>query len=171
MKKEYSHLLILILLFTFANCTSFQKDSDDNYEIFNLFKNEYPDYSIKKEAYFSNKSPKYLVDQYFRLDTSNKNSTYYSLHSNVLILSQSDVTYMLSTYKDWAFKDWSIQKKSFDNKDKSIKISPPLYNKDKTRSLILVYIERNNSGTISGYVLKKERKWKIIGGFPTGVVN
>ncbi|WP_407477531.1 hypothetical protein [Elizabethkingia meningoseptica] len=169
MKKKY--LYFLFLLFAFTNCASFQKDSDDNYEIFNIFKNEYPEYSIKKEAYFSSKPPKYLIDQYFRLSVTNKNSVYYSLHSNALILNQPELSYMLDTYKDWPFKDWLIPKHSFNEKEKSIKISPPLYNKRKTKSLILVYIEKNNSGTISGYVLEKERKWKIVGGFPIGVVD
>lgn len=165
-------IILLVLSFVVINCCSLNKNFNqaDYNQIINLISINNIECNLWNETFYKTiYKPEYLIKNYERLEKSNKNSYYYKLYSNSLILRQKDLKNMNKT--SWELENWNLKNNTEESSKCFIKVSEPVYNKNHTKALVLISKKTTNNNLFIVYVLIKKANWKIVGGIPCGTGN
>jgi hypothetical protein len=185
-RKTTITIICFIQVLFFQSCKAQDIDFENNtIEIINLLLPKNDSICLFKESYYTGdrKNPKSLIDDYFRVYNSKKNTASYELFykGKDSLIYIDELNEMKTRYTAWSLREWKqpeIKNKNVHlisitdkgNKCRKIyRISEPLYTEDNMKAIIKVHSSVNNSGGTVLTILKKEKgKWKIIGGIPIG---
>lgn len=198
MKIIQNHLLLkLFILLICISCKS-QEDilNKDSQEVVNVILKEYDSVWLISETYFNDTTfkPVHVLNPYYRAysyEIMNKdsvekdNNIAYSVFLKDVdgLITKSELDKMNEKYKSWSVKKWNkshiknkkvnlISLNDIKNKKDSIpiiRLSEPLFTKDKKKAIIHVTYLKNNTGGNGIRILVNENgKWLIKGGIANG---
>jgi hypothetical protein len=193
MKNVYPKNIFLIIILLLTISCKIKKINIDTYEIVNSILKDKDSTCLFQKTYFLNKSIKPInaLYPYFRVYSYNimnkndsiksKNISYQVFLKNVDgVISKNELLEMKIRYPSWSLKEWNpsliknkkikiISLNSYNNCNKLIRISEPLFTKDKLKAIVYVYSKISGSGGSGITILKKvKEKWRIVGSIPNG---
>ncbi|AUC83795.1 hypothetical protein CW731_00075 [Polaribacter sp. ALD11] len=201
MKVNIIYIVLNLFFFIFFASCKGQKEIIDknNKEILNLILKEYDSVLLIKETYYNDKSlkPANVLNPYYRvynykimdkpLAKKNDNIAYSVFLKDVDgVVSKKELDEIKNKYQFWSIKEWESSNiennkikiisidniKSYQNHIPIIRLSEPLYSKDKKKAIIYEYYVKNKVGANGiRVIIKKNGNWKIKGGIPNGTVN
>jgi len=188
MTIKANHIFFLLIMTLCFSCKSRKLLlSKDTSEIINITLEGNDTTFLIRKTFYNEKAVKQinLLNPYYRAYNSEKNTAAYEmLYRKVLnIISISELDKIKEVHTMWSIKSWdkkNIENSkvilvSLDSMEKYngsipvIRISEPLFTKDKKKAIIYRSYLKNKTGGFGIQILAKNNgKWKIKGSIPIG---
>lgn len=199
MKIIQNYLLIILVILLFCTSCKSQIGilNKDTQEIVNVILKEYDSVSLIRETYYNKIDfkpvnilyPYYRVYSYEVMDKDSiekKNNIAYSVFLKDVdgLISKSELDEIKEKDKSWSIKNWGGESyikndkvnlislnniKNYQDSIPIIRLSEPLFTKDKKKAIIHVTYSKSKTGGNAIRILVKENgKWVIKGGIPNG---
>ena len=189
-KFIYKVILVFFLSSSLLSCSN-QKmiiEKETN-AILNLVLKTHDSVSLIIETYYNtNVKPIKNLEPYYRAYNSKENTAVHELfYKNIKnIISIEELDEMKTRYTSWSINKWektdlknkkvkliSVDEiKKYDNEIPIVRLSEPLFTKDRRKAILKRESSKNGSGDKTLVILKKENgKWIIKGGIPIGTFH
>lgn len=183
-------IIRLLLIFLLTSCNA-QKNNlkDPTANILNAIVSDFNEpICLEANTFFesSKVKPNYLINHYFRVYNSSKESVAHAIFSYKNLdglITKNELKKLISENIKWQKKDWNesdlknqknlilIKSETKSNclSKKLLKISEPVFTSDKNKAMVLIKTTKNGTGSTFMKILKKENEtWTIQGSIPIG---